>query len=72
MALALQINGEARTLEPLTAPVPLDAVIAALGLHAGRVAVEHNGDIVPRSTWHSRTVHDTDKIEVVHFVGGGK
>ena len=72
MALALQINGEPRTLEPLTAPATLDAVIAELGLHAGRVAVELNGDIVPRSTWQNRSVKDGDKIEVVHFVGGGK
>lgn len=71
MALALQINGEPRTLEALTAPVTLEMVVEELGLHVGRVAVELNGEIAPRSTWPRRPVADQDKLEVVHFVGGG-
>jgi thiamine biosynthesis protein ThiS len=35
------------------------------------VAVEHNGEIVPRATWGERILNGGDRLEVVHFVGGG-
>ncbi|SEF67238.1 sulfur carrier protein [Bryocella elongata] len=71
MALDLQVNGVLRHFADLQPPVTLDIVVADLGLQAGRVAVEHNGDIVPRSIWETRNVSNLDKLEVVHFVGGG-
>ena len=46
-------------------------LIAALGLEHSRVAVELNGQIVPRATFDSTLLHDRDKVEIVHFVGGG-
>jgi sulfur carrier protein len=36
-----------------------------------RVAVELNLDIVPRATWESTVLKDGDRLEIVHFVGGG-
>ncbi len=41
------------------------------GLDRSRVAVELNGEIVPRGTFDGTLLHDGDKVEIVHFVGGG-
>ena len=42
-----------------------------LGLKSDRIAVELNGEIVPRSTWNETGISTGDRIEIVHFVGGG-
>jgi sulfur carrier protein len=47
------------------------ALVEHLGLGNGPVAVEVNRDIVPRAEHASRAVNAGDKIEIVHFVGGG-
>jgi sulfur carrier protein len=49
----------------------MDRLIASLELKADRVAVEHNGQIVPRAEWPTTMVERSDKLEIVHFVGGG-
>jgi sulfur carrier protein len=69
--LTVQFNGSERTFDELSEPTTIAAFVAALGLRADRVALEQNGDIVPRSTWEAATVSSGDSIEVVHFVGGG-
>ena len=69
--LTIQLNGQSRPLETIEDPSALDAVIAALGLKADRVAVELNGEIVRRAAWGETVVHGGDRLEVVHFVGGG-
>ena len=46
-------------------------LLAELGLGAQRVAVEVNGDVVPRETHAARTLSAGDTVEVVTFVGGG-
>jgi sulfur carrier protein len=46
-------------------------LIKALGLDADRVAVELNKRIVRRVNWGSTTISEGDKVEIVHFVGGG-
>ncbi len=71
MALIVILNGTKQALPDLTAPVDLPTVVAALGLKADRVAVEHNGEIIRRSAWTAALIQDGDKLEVVHFVGGG-
>lgn len=71
MPLTLVLNGQPRTFDTLSQPASLDLVIAELGLKGDRVAVEHNGVIVPRSTWAETSVATDDRLEVVHFVGGG-
>jgi thiamine biosynthesis protein ThiS len=68
--MTLHINGEARA---FVAPVPttLAALIESLGMKPDRVAVELNRDIVPRDRWAVTELHDGDRLEIVHFVGGG-
>ena len=46
-------------------------LIKALGLEKDRVAVELNRRIVRRVDWGSTTISESDKVEIVHFVGGG-
>ena len=47
------------------------ALVAALGLDGRKVAVERNLEIVPRSTYVSTPLAEGDRIEIVHFIGGG-
>lgn len=66
--MILQINGEARSLpDGLT----VATLVGQLGMKTDRVAVELNLEIVPRSSWDSTQLKDGDKLELVHFVGGG-
>ncbi|HEY2014577.1 MAG TPA: sulfur carrier protein ThiS [Bryobacteraceae bacterium] len=71
-ALHLIVNGLPRSLEGLDSPSPLTSVLERLELRPDRVAVELNGEIAPRTRWAELTVADKDRIEVVHFVGGGR
>jgi sulfur carrier protein len=65
------MNGSQRVFQELASPVYLDAVLSALGLKPDRIAVEHNGEIAPRATWPTVIISTGDKLEIVHFVGGG-
>jgi thiamine biosynthesis protein ThiS len=67
--MKLHINGEERDFDP--APSTLSALVEILGMKPDRVAVELNRDIVPRDRWSETPLHDGDKLEIVHFVGGG-
>ncbi|MGP8258824.1 MAG: sulfur carrier protein ThiS [Acidobacteriaceae bacterium] len=71
MSFTLAINGQDRSFENLTAPLTLAEVIAAMNLKGDRIAVEHNGQIVQRANWAETAVSSGDRLEVVHFVGGG-
>jgi sulfur carrier protein len=71
-ALTIQLNGQPRTFSELTAPTDLASVINSLDLKADRVAVELNGTIVPRHAWANAPITEGDRLEIVHFVGGGK
>ena len=68
--LTLQINGQPRTLD-ISSSTTLDKVLDSLAIKADRVAVERNGIIAPRSTWPTTAVLTGDRLEIVHFVGGG-
>ena len=70
--LHLVVNGLPRTLDGLDSPAPLTSVLERLELRADRIALELNGEIAPRTKWAEMTVADKDRIEVVHFVGGGR
>ena len=50
----------------------LSDIVKSLELNPERLAVELNRRIVRRADWHSTTISDGDKVEIVHFVGGGK
>ena len=71
-ALCLVVNGQPRTLDGLDSPAPLTVVLERLELRQDRIAVELNGEIAPRTKWGEMTVLDGNRIEVVHFVGGGR
>ena len=62
------VNGESRTLADGTT---VAALLAELELTGRRVAVELNQDLVARQEFGSRVIRDGDKLEIVHFVGGG-
>ena len=66
--MRLIINGETRTFAEVA---DVASLVAALGLDARKVAVEHNLEIVPRSTYGRTRLNEGDRIEIVHFVGGG-
>jgi thiamine biosynthesis protein ThiS len=64
----LKINGEDRTFSEINT---LGALVNQLGMKPDRVAVELNREIVPRDQWLQTALHDGDRLEIVHFVGGG-
>ena len=66
--IALTINGESRA---FPAPLNVAGLIERLQLQGKRVALERNGEIVPRSTFGSVQLHDGDALEIVVAVGGG-
>ncbi|MGC2637198.1 MAG: sulfur carrier protein ThiS [Acidobacteriaceae bacterium] len=66
----LVINGQLRAFD-LASGASLEDLLAALGLKQDRVAVEHNGSIVSRPAWPGTPIAEGDKLEIVHFVGGG-
>ena len=66
--MIIHLNGEQREVpENLT----LAALLAWLKLPEDRVAVERNREIAARSTWAETIIQPGDRLEVVHFVGGG-
>jgi len=66
--MKLQINGQE---QEFPSPLSLAALVETLGMKAGRVAVELNRDIVPREQWATTNLAEGDRLEIVHFVGGG-
>ena len=66
--MLLTINGEAREVEDAR---DVAGLIARLQLDARKVAVERNLEIVPRSLYGQTPLTDGDRIEIVHFIGGG-
>jgi thiamine biosynthesis protein ThiS len=69
----LYLNGEARSFADPAPPVEftLAALIESLAMKSDRVAVELNREIVPRDRWPETLLKDGDRLEIVHFVGGG-
>lgn len=69
--MELLINGQQREFAELSETSAVSDLLAALQLKDDRVALERNGEIVPRSAWGETRLSSGDKIEIVHFVGGG-
>lgn len=65
--ISLTVNGDSRRTEAAT----IAALVRELGLNPQKVAVEHNGEIAPRSSLDMVALTDGDRLEIVHFVGGG-
>ncbi len=66
--MRLTVNGEDRVLDAVRTVAEL---VVALGLNPLKVAVERNLEIVPRSVHGDSYLADGDRIEIVHFIGGG-
>lgn len=64
----LTVNGESRSFDSVA---DVAGLVAALGLDARKVAVERNLEIVPRSAYGRTPLAEGDRIEIVHFIGGG-
>jgi thiamine biosynthesis protein ThiS len=67
--MKLQINGEPRE---FSGELSLAALIEQMGVKPDRVAVELNLQIVPRTSWADTKLNEGDRLEIVHFVGGGR
>jgi thiamine biosynthesis protein ThiS len=65
--MKLIINGEEKDVAAAT----VADLVAQLGMKFDRVAIELNRDIVPRDRWNATSLNAGDKLEIVHFVGGG-
>ncbi len=66
--MRIEVNGEPRVVEPGTT---IGALLVELGLGGVLVAVERNQDIVPRAEHAQTPIREGDRLEIVHFVGGG-
>ena len=66
--LRVFINGESKE---LSGTPSLAELITQLDLPVARIAIELNRAVVRRSEWSGTILHDGDRIEIVHFVGGG-
>jgi thiamine biosynthesis protein ThiS len=66
--LLIQLNGESREVRERTT---LDALISELSLAPARIAIELNQRVVRRDQWSVTILAEGDRVEIVHFVGGG-
>jgi len=67
-SLQVTLNGEGREFDSALTVVEM---LRRLGLDSGRVAIERNREILPRSQWAATQVAAGDRYEIVQFVGGG-
>jgi sulfur carrier protein len=67
--MRLTVNGTPRAFE--RPPATLADLVSVLGLEGKRIAIEKNGEIVPRSRYADTPVTDGDRLEIVGAVGGG-
>ncbi|MEC8308797.1 MAG: sulfur carrier protein ThiS [Pseudomonadota bacterium] len=65
--MQILVNGEVEKIEPQS----LESYLTDKSLLGRRIAVERNGDIVPRSQFTNVVIEDGDVLEIVHAIGGG-
>lgn len=71
-SLTLTLNGEHRAFEGAAdGPLSVLGLLTVLGLDTKKVAVERNEEIVPRSRYAKTWLASGDRLEIVHFIGGG-
>lgn len=66
--ITIYLNGEARV---IPAETDLARLLEVFALPSKRIAIELNKNVIRRSDWPATIIHEGDKLEVVHFVGGG-
>jgi thiamine biosynthesis protein ThiS len=64
----ITINGEERDFASLST---LSGLVEQLGMKPDRIAVELNRELIPRERWAETQLSEGDRLEIVHFVGGG-
>lgn len=66
--IRIHVNGEERE---VPGGIDVAELLAHLGIASGRVAIERNLNILPRSEWKQTQIAAGDRYEIVHLVGGG-
>lgn len=66
--MRIQVNGEHREVEP---DITLPELVASLNLKPEQIAIELNHNVMRRREWERIVLQPDDKVEIVHFVGGG-
>ena len=64
----IQLNGKKITIKP---NVTIYELLEKFKLNNKKVAIEYNGIIVPKTNYKKKILKNNDKLEVVHFIGGG-
>lgn len=65
----LIINGEDH--HDLPTPLTVAGLVSHLGLPTKKLAIERNLEVVPKSTYENVALSDGDRLEIIHFIGGG-
>ena len=68
MQITITLNGEAHA---LAGPVTVAGLVRVLALDGRKIAVERNREIVPRGRYDATELGQGDRLEIVHFIGGG-
>jgi sulfur carrier protein len=71
MPLTLTINGQPREFVALEPRATVAELVSAMDLKGDRVAIELNREIAQRTQWDQLQLQSGDRLEIVHFVGGG-
>ena len=66
--MRIELNGEGKEVD---AGTTLQRLVEQLALDTDRLAVELNREVVRRAEWGRVTLSEGDRVEIVHFVGGG-
>ncbi|MCS6873736.1 MAG: sulfur carrier protein ThiS [Pyrinomonadaceae bacterium] len=66
--MKILVNGQEKELEK---PISLSELLERFELPVERIAVEVNEEVISRANWSKVLIKEGDKIEIVHFVGGG-
>ena len=66
--MTLTVNGESRDFTNIST---LSDLVSELGMKSDRVAIELNRELIRRDQWPETKLSDGDRLEIVHFVGGG-
>ena len=66
--MRITVNGESKDVPEGTT---LEGLVRLLALAPERLAVEFNHEVLRRASWDSTTLSEGDRVEIVHFVGGG-
>jgi|TARA_B100000767_G_scaffold206795_1_gene193730 sulfur carrier protein len=64
----IQLNGKKI---PIKSKLTIYDLLKKFKLNNKKVAIEHNGIIIPKSNYKKKYLKSDDKLEVVHFIGGG-